>query len=154
MEGGLFVRLCTDKCALPVGLFRGRAGSGAWARPVENRRLRLCFPLLCRRDTGVLPAKCTGCWDINSPRPKQHRHLVCGEGGRHGWEEGGWKARCLEEGFHQEITYSKAAVSTSPYHITHQYILVFYLSYFSLHMANFRRELMTERQPLIRLSGL
>lgn len=62
-----------------------------------------------------------------------------GGGGRHGWEEGGWKARCLEEGFHQEITYSKAAVSTSPYHITHQYILVFYHSYFFLPHGKFSK---------------
>lgn len=84
-----------------------------------------------------LPAKCTGCWDKNSPRPKQHQEGLYRdkrEGGRDGEEEGGERewgrgeggyvdgnpdAPALEEGFYQEITYSKAAVSTSPHHIIH-----------------------------------
>lgn len=57
--------------------------SGVWCVGTTGgkQEIKVVFPLLCCRDTGVLPAKCTGCWDINSPRPKQHRHLVCGEGG-------------------------------------------------------------------------
>lgn len=128
--GGRFVcaplhgQVCSPRGSIPWV-------SGVWCVGTageyrRRRKQRLSSPPAQRHS--VWPATCTGCWDKNDPRPKQPQRMTGGyietrQGGREG--EGGGRldgnpdAPALEEGFYQEITFSKAAVSTSPHHIIH-----------------------------------